>query len=412
MCINHYNPDSPRLISKEDLDSMLSIQDSMADKLLQGNLSGSTPHKPLSLYIAKQFSKVLSGVDIDSQYNRSKLQLDAHIFAQLKSLHLANEADLIRSKVGNRPELIKTEFDHLFARYMGPWLDTELQSLESVANATQLWQQIEDNHQTFGLIKYFTARDERVRDSHRLLDGTVKKWDDPFWNTYMPPNGFNCRCFVTQDFEGDIKNGAADLPLPDPGFRRNAGREATTFGSPTKGEQHPYFNLKFYDKSMVPANKEILRSFNFLEGFARNADVNKLKVHPLSSATTYEKGVAVQLATIAPVKLIPAVSNLAGFLNVPVLYRGVPMAFKRRSNLATGSYLKSAFIPGAWYDAVYLNFEVTEVAQIISWLKSDQAIERLSAFKYAAISIGGQLFELKLTGDLNEGINQFIAKLL
>lgn len=81
--------------------------------------------------------------------------------------------------------------------------------------------------------KYVTAADFRVRPTHAAMDGVTLPKDDPFWQTSMPPNGWNCRCQAIELF-GDrsrVDPSAFDVdgvtvePVPDRGFEFNAGEQ-------------------------------------------------------------------------------------------------------------------------------------------------------------------------------------------
>ncbi|HOT30145.1 MAG TPA: phage minor head protein [Candidatus Ozemobacteraceae bacterium] len=44
--------------------------------------------------------------------------------------------------------------------------------------------------------RYIAIMDRKTRQAHRELHGKIFRYDDPFWDHFYPPNGFNCRCRV------------------------------------------------------------------------------------------------------------------------------------------------------------------------------------------------------------------------
>ena len=59
------------------------------------------------------------------------------------------------------------------------------------------WKEWEETGDRY-LLQYRTAGDDRVRETHAVLDGTTLPMDDPFWDKYLPPLGWNCRCTTVQ----------------------------------------------------------------------------------------------------------------------------------------------------------------------------------------------------------------------
>ena len=55
--------------------------------------------------------------------------------------------------------------------------------------------------------EYVAINDNRTRPSHKAMDGKVLRYDDPFWDSFYPPNGFNCRCRVRARSQADIDAG-------------------------------------------------------------------------------------------------------------------------------------------------------------------------------------------------------------
>jgi len=53
-------------------------------------------------------------------------------------------------------------------------------------------------------LKYNTVGDVDVRDNHKKVDGLVARVDDPVWNHFSPPFGWNCRCTLQPVDELDL----------------------------------------------------------------------------------------------------------------------------------------------------------------------------------------------------------------
>ena len=43
---------------------------------------------------------------------------------------------------------------------------------------------------------YSAVNDSATRPSHMAMNGIIRRFDDPIWEEWYPPNGFRCRCKV------------------------------------------------------------------------------------------------------------------------------------------------------------------------------------------------------------------------
>ena len=59
------------------------------------------------------------------------------------------------------------------------------------------WEQFAADGDRYNL-QYRTANDGSVRPEHAALHGVTLPPSDPFWQSYFPPNGWNCRCTAVQ----------------------------------------------------------------------------------------------------------------------------------------------------------------------------------------------------------------------
>jgi SPP1 gp7 family putative phage head morphogenesis protein len=75
--------------------------------------------------------------------------------------------------------------------------------------------------QEFSWAQYITAGDERVRPAHAAMDGYTAPVNDPIWQKWTPPCGFNCRCdlvFIHKSEARDLVRKPPPPVEPDPGF--------------------------------------------------------------------------------------------------------------------------------------------------------------------------------------------------
>lgn len=83
-------------------------------------------------------------------------------------------------------------------------LDTIYRTNMQAAYSAARYQRLRDNVDHRPYWQYSAVGDERTRPAHQALNGKIYRYDDPFWATFYPPNGFNCRCTVIALAERDL----------------------------------------------------------------------------------------------------------------------------------------------------------------------------------------------------------------
>lgn len=98
--------------------------------------------------------------------------------------------------------------------------------------------------------QYVTVGDDRVRPEHEVLDGVTLPKDDPFWQRFYPPNGWNCRCQAIPIFEQvkEVKpklyNDDGSSVTPDKGFDFNPGQVFKTLALSLGASNNKIFDDK------------------------------------------------------------------------------------------------------------------------------------------------------------------------
>lgn len=78
---------------------------------------------------------------------------------------------------------------------------TNMMTQYSIGNFKQQMEVIED----YPYWEYSAIEDNRTSNICRQLDGVVKRYDDPFWSAYYPPNHFHCRSTVISRNKEELK---------------------------------------------------------------------------------------------------------------------------------------------------------------------------------------------------------------
>ncbi len=184
--------------------------------------------------------KFTDAADLAEWSTFQKMQQNARLFAAHKQHRMIEELRQLKAT-----GITKDEFERravsIMRRHNKTWLKAELQATTAAAQSAEAWRNIKQREYLYPNLKYSTAHDERVRDSHRTLDGIIKPVNDDFWKTYFPPNGWGCRCKVLQVDDEVTEDRDAGF-VPPKGFRHNPGETGQVFSS-----DHPYFKVDSLD---------------------------------------------------------------------------------------------------------------------------------------------------------------------
>lgn len=104
--------------------------------------------------------------------------------------------------------------------------------------------------------QYDAVGDHRTRAAHAAMDGLVYRYDDPFWTTFYPPNGYRCRCSVIALSARDVERGGFALSVSN---ERNLVQTEKTYNR--KGDTYTTTAYKAPDGKLHTTDK----------GFAYNA---------------------------------------------------------------------------------------------------------------------------------------------
>lgn len=176
-----------------------------------------------------------------SDLMRQRLTRSNYIFSGLKTFHELNEAfPSLLDENGNKKtfERFLNDVRKIDETYNSNYLRAEYNFVQASAEMAAKWEKFAEDGDHYYL-QYRTQHDDKVRPEHASLDRVTLPPSDSFWESYYPPNGWNCRCTVVQvlkrkyeptPHDEAMSLGEEALQTDKKGiFRFNSGKEQKTF---------------------------------------------------------------------------------------------------------------------------------------------------------------------------------------
>ena len=172
---------------------------------------------------------------------REHLQQSDYLFSGFKTFHELNQAfpSLIDENGNKKPfSRFLNDVKTIDKTYNERYLRAEYNFASASAQMAAKWEQMAADGDEYYL-QYRTAGDGAVRPEHAALHNVTLPASDSFWDTYYPPNGWNCRCTVVQvlkykheatPHDEAMERGAAALAKDKKGmFNFNPGKQQKIF---------------------------------------------------------------------------------------------------------------------------------------------------------------------------------------
>lgn len=248
----------------------------------------------------KEFTSLWSGVSegigfptaslaySDTRFDTvQKLRTNLISFVSFKNYN--QRADMIKELIDEKGNIrswsnYKKKVNELSVEYNQHWLEAEYNAVVAGSQTSVQWQTFQKQKNIFPYLRYKSQGDSRVRPAHIKLHDVVRHIDDPFWDTYYPPNGWKCRCYVLQEMTAggsqfNEKKEEFSYKEHPAAFRFNSGKENKIFNN-----KHPYFELasKKDKEKVLDARNEFFKNPMFYD------TVNGIKSH-VSNYTHYSK---------------------------------------------------------------------------------------------------------------------------
>ena len=186
-------------------------------------------------------------------------------------------------------------------------LETEYNQAMANASMAKKWNGFAGNADMYPNLEYRAVMDGHVRAEHAALNGTILPINDPFWEANYPPNGWGCRCSVTQTDKDPVYSDEAKAYTPEPGFDFNPGIDQKLFS-----DGAGYYQTSNKSQIEDAAQTLLIRESRNIEKFADTVSAEGLGEVSISSKGWKE---AINQPHPAYVEKNMALQNLQGLID-------------------------------------------------------------------------------------------------
>lgn len=151
--------------------------------------------------------RVVYGVRDDAL--QTAMEINLFQFSAAKTLAELQELNRLFRESSNFADF-EREARKICTAFNRDWQRTEYDTALLTAEAASTYRRLMGKTKLFPYWEYRTVGDDRVRPSHRQLEGVVLPYNDARWKKIFPPNDWRCRCRVVPRMAHEVKKEAVE----------------------------------------------------------------------------------------------------------------------------------------------------------------------------------------------------------
>ena len=140
---------------------------------------------------------------IDDPATLTAYEMNLFRFAGAKTLYEAQQLNELFRTAKSFREFYDTASSMLDV-HNKVWLEAEYNTAMAAGDMAATYNRLMKQTDEFPYWQYKTVHDDRVRHAHAILHDIVLPWNHPAWKYILPPNDWNCRCWIVPRTKAEV----------------------------------------------------------------------------------------------------------------------------------------------------------------------------------------------------------------